>query len=113
MDLVCSNSRSVPNTDVGNCLFVFIIRTGLTLPLSFGANYIKVLTGVLFTLGRYLDTTTGSSLTCKENCRKFQTPFSITYNAITWILKPSALISQIYSWNELQFHPVPASKQSA
>lgn len=36
MDSICSNSRSVPNIDVGNCSFVFFIWTGLTLPLSFG-----------------------------------------------------------------------------
>jgi len=40
----------------------------------------KVLKGVLFTLGRYLDTTTDGSVTWQEICRNFQTPCSITYN---------------------------------
>jgi hypothetical protein len=83
-DSICSNSRSVPNIDVGNCLSVFFIWTGLTLPLSFGVRHIKVLTGMLFTLRRYLDTTTGSSVSWRESCRKFQTPCSITYNVITF-----------------------------
>jgi hypothetical protein len=39
--------KVVPNTDIDNCLFVL---TGLRLLLSFGARYIKVLTGMLFTL---------------------------------------------------------------
>ena len=80
-DSICSNSRSVPNIDSGNCLFVFFIWTGLALPLSFGVKYIKVLTGMLFTLGRYLDTKT--VVLCREICRKFQTPCSTNYNVIT------------------------------